>query len=103
MDTYTLTCLDKAIALRPLAAQRASKNIWEDHELSWDEMLEAKNTMLLFIARSRNWPEAHAETLSTFFVNLELHPQQLQPHGRKAILLYQSKVHQEWFCALKRN
>lgn len=103
LDTYALTRLDEAVALRPLAAQRASKNIREDHELSWDKMLEAKNTMLHFIARSGVWPEAHAETLAAFFVNLELHPRRLQPHGRKAILLYQSGVCQEWFCTLKRN
>lgn len=49
--TYALTRLDEAVALRPLAAQRASKNIGKNHELSWDEMLEAKSTMLHFIAR----------------------------------------------------
>ena len=103
LDTYAFTRLDDAIALRPMAAQRPSKNIREDHELAWDEMLEAKNTMLHHIAKSGVWPKPHAESLAAFFVNLELHPRRLQPHGRKAILLYQSKVRQEWFCALKRK
>ena len=103
LDTYAFTRLEDAIALRPMAAQRPSKNIREDHELAWDEMLEAKNTMLHHIAKSGVWPKPHAESLAAFFVNLELHPRRLQSHGRKALLLYQSKVRQEWFCALKRK
>ena len=92
-----------AIAIRPLAAQRASRNIRNDEELSWEEMLDAKNTMLYFMAQSGMWPDKHAESLAAFFVGLELHPRRLQPNGKKALLMYQSHVRQEWFSALKRD
>jgi hypothetical protein len=51
-DTLTLAQFKGAISLRPLAAQRASKNIRSDRDLSWKEMFEAKNTMLHYMGLS---------------------------------------------------
>jgi hypothetical protein len=103
LDTMGFAQFEGALALRPLAAQRSSKTIRNDEDLAWEEMLEAKNTMLHFMAQSRVWPTAHAESTAAFFVALELHPRRLQANGKKALLLYQSRVRQEWFSALKRD
>lgn len=89
--------LDYFTALRP------SKNIRKDEDLSWEEMLEAKNTMLHFMAQSGLWPTAHAESLAAFFVALELHPRRLMANGKSTLLLYQSRVRREWFHAFERN
>ena len=102
LNTFRFTRLEDAIAIRPLAAQRPSKNIRSDEELSWEEMLNAKNTMLHFMAKY-NWPLAHAESIAAFSVALELHPQRLQPNGKKALLQYQSEVRRRWFDSLKAN
>ncbi|KAI9465201.1 hypothetical protein BJY52DRAFT_1209627 [Lactarius psammicola] len=72
--------LDYFTALRP------SKNIRNDGDLSWEEMLEAKTVMLHFMAQFGLWPTAHAVTLKAFFVALERHPRR-----------------REWFHALARN
>ena len=103
LDTLGFAQVDDAIAIRPLAAQKISKNIRNDEDLSWEEMLEAKNTMLHFMAQSGIWPIAHAESLAAFFVALELHPRRLQANGKTTLLLYQSRVRLEWFNALKRD
>ncbi len=102
-DTLAFTQLEDTIAICPLAALRPSKNIRNDEDLSWEEMLDAKNTMLHFIAKSGFWPVTHVESLVAFFVALELHPRKLQLNGKRALIAYQSRARCEWFDALKRD
>jgi hypothetical protein len=91
------------VSIRSTTSQRASRNVRNDEELSWEEMLQAKNIMLDFIADSKAWPTRHAEALAGFFIALEMHPRTLQPNGKQALLLYQSKARREWYTALKRD
>ncbi|KAH9013021.1 hypothetical protein EDB85DRAFT_2221093 [Lactarius pseudohatsudake] len=102
-DTIAFTQLGSTIAMRPLAAMTPSRGIRNDEDLSWLELLEAKNSMLHFIAKSGTWPAENAEALAAFFVVLDVHPIRVQTNGRKALLLYQSRVRREWFDALGRN
>ena len=102
-DTLTFTQIQDTIAIRPMNSLRPSRNIRNDEELSWDELLEAKNNMLHFMAKSGAWPAEHAEALASFFVNLELHPRRRQENGKLTLILYQSRVRREWFDSLKRN
>ena len=102
-DTLTFTQLENVISIQTLAAIQPSKRIRNDEDLSWEEMLGAKNTMLRFIAKSGTWPAAHAESLATFYVNLELHPRVLLPNGKQTLLLYQARVRREWYDAFKRE
>ncbi|KAH9019637.1 hypothetical protein EDB85DRAFT_1873013 [Lactarius pseudohatsudake] len=102
-DTLAFTQLDDTIALRPMAAVKPSRYIKNDEDLTWDKLMEAKNSMLHFIAKSGIWPLANAQSLAAFFVALEVHPIRIQSNGRKVLLAYQSKVRREWFDALKRD
>ncbi|KAH9035219.1 hypothetical protein EDB85DRAFT_1863281 [Lactarius pseudohatsudake] len=102
-DTLAFAQLEDAIAVRPLAAMRSSKNIRDDEDLSWEEMLQAKNTMLRLISKSNTWSTVHAQALAAFFIALELHPRVQQLNGKRALLLYQSRARREWYEALKRN
>ena len=102
LDTFGFTRLEDTIAIRPLATLRPSKNIRDDEDLSWEEMMDAKNTMLHFMAKA-NWPRTHAESLAAFYVALELHPRRLLANGKKALLLYQGEARRRWFAALKDN
>jgi hypothetical protein len=97
LNDFEYVELDYFTALRP------SKNIRKDEDLTWEEMLEAKNTMLHFMAQSGLWPTAHAESLAAFFVALERHPRRLMAHGKTTLLLYQGRVRREWFHAFERN
>ncbi|KAH9993067.1 hypothetical protein BJV77DRAFT_401361 [Russula vinacea] len=60
-------------------------------------MLDAKSRMLYFMAKSTVWPTAHTAALAAFFVELQMHPRTLFMNGKKALVLYQSRVRQEWF------
>ena len=101
-DTFAFTQVDGTFALRPLATQRSSKNIRNDEDLSWGEMLEAKNTMLHFMDK-HNWPATHTSSLALFYIALELHPLRLRTNGKRALLRYQGEVRVEWFDAFARD
>ncbi|KAF8257290.1 hypothetical protein EI94DRAFT_1818369 [Lactarius quietus] len=102
-DALGLAQHGDAITLRPLAAQRPSRRVRSDEDLSWEEMLDTKNMMLQFMEMSGLWPALHAEAISGFFLNLELHPRKQKPNGKRTLLLYQSRVRRHWFDALKCN
>ena len=102
-DTLAFTQVEGNIAIRPLAAIRPSKHIRNDHDLSWEEMMDAKNTMLSCMALSGVWPDAHAKALAYLFYALDTHPRKALPNGKQALITYQSRVRRNWFDALKRG
>ena len=102
-DTLTFTQVGDAFAIRPMAAMRPSKQIRNDEDLSWEEMMDAKNVMLHFMAKSGVWQDEHATALATFYINLDYHQRKEQKNGKSALLLYQSRVRREWYDALKRD
>ena len=102
-DTLTFTQLGDTFAIRPLAAVRPSKHIRNDEELSWEDMMDAKNVMLHFMAKSGVWQAEHTLCLATFYVNLDCHPRKGQKNGKQALILYQSRARREWFESLKRG
>ncbi|KAH9007886.1 hypothetical protein EDB85DRAFT_1884186 [Lactarius pseudohatsudake] len=102
-DTLAFARLNDTLAVRPLAAMKTSRNIRADEDLSWDELMDAKHTMLHFMVQSNVWPSAHIESLAAFYIALETHPRRAQDHGRKVLAVYQSRVRREWFDAFKRN
>ena len=89
-DTLTFTQLEDTIAICPLASLCPSKHTRNDEDLSWEEMLGAKNMMLSFMAKLGVWPIPHMESLAVFYINLELHPRAGNALGKWALLLYQS-------------
>ena len=86
-----------------MAAIRLSKYIRNDKDISWEDMLDAKNVMLHFMAKSRQWEDAHTTSIASFFYNLETHQRKDQKNGKRTLLLYQSYVHHKWFNALKQG
>ena len=102
-DTLAFTQVGDTFAIWPMAATRPSKHIRNNEDLSWEDMLDAKNAMLDFMVKSGVWPDAHAASVATFFFNLEHHKRKGQKNGKMALLLYQGRVRREWFDALKRG
>ena len=102
-DALSFTQVGDTFAIRPMAAIRPSKHIRNDEDISWEDMIDAKNIMLHFMAKSGLWPDAHAASIVAFFFDLEHHQRKDQKNGKPALLLYQSRVRREWFDALKRG
>ena len=48
--------------------------------------------MLHFMGKSGNWPADHVELIAAFFLNLEWHPRRWQKNGKKALMVYQSRI-----------
>ena len=101
-DTLALTQLGGTIAIGPLTA-KPSKQIRMDEELSWEEMLDARNILLHFMDKAGTWPRAHIEATASFFFNIEVHPRKRQKNGKEALIVYQARARREWFDALQRK
>ncbi|KAF8265986.1 hypothetical protein EI94DRAFT_1803712 [Lactarius quietus] len=69
-----LTQHEGGIALHPMASLKPSSHVRGNEELSWQEMLDAKNVMMHFMNKSGVWPHTHSESIASFYFNLELHP-----------------------------
>ena len=65
--------------------------------------MDAKNTMLNYMALSGVWPDTHAKAVAYMFYALDTHLRKVQPNGKQAIVTYQSHIRHEWFDALKRG
>ncbi|KAJ6626706.1 hypothetical protein B0H10DRAFT_1756504, partial [Mycena sp. CBHHK59/15] len=99
-ETFGLAKTEEGVALHPLASSRPLKNVVKDKDLTWRQFSIAKNTMLLDMQKYR-WSDASLKALATFWLNLELHPQHIKPHGEKILLTYQAKVRLEWDDTIK--
>ena len=102
-NTYGLASLGDSLALQPLSSLRPSRNIRRDEDLSWDEMVTAKNNMIYFMAKSKLWPQSHMECVAKFYVALETHPIRQSSHGNRIVTAYAGRARREWFDALKRD
>ena len=80
-----LTQVAGTIAIRPLAAIWPSKHIRNDHGLSREEMMDARNITLHYMALSKVWPEAHAKSLADFYYALDAHLRKVLANGKKTL------------------
>ncbi|KDQ58868.1 hypothetical protein JAAARDRAFT_192448 [Jaapia argillacea MUCL 33604] len=72
-DAFGLTKADGFVTLRPVAAFKALRNIVQDEDLTWDQMILAKDNMLNHMEQM-GWSVKHVTALVTFFFNIECHP-----------------------------
>ncbi|KAG6375630.1 hypothetical protein JVT61DRAFT_3198 [Boletus reticuloceps] len=101
-DTYGITTAHDVLALRPVAAVRASRNARADHELSFGEFLQAKNVFLKNLTQAA-WPDKHVNALAKFFWNIENHPICNNENGNLIALHYASRIRRRWHDDLKSN
>ncbi|KAH9036586.1 hypothetical protein EDB85DRAFT_1888741 [Lactarius pseudohatsudake] len=79
-DTLAFTQLDDMIALCLMAAVKPSRYLKNNEDLTWDELMEAKNSML-HLAKLGVWLLANAQSLAAFLVTLEVHPIHIESNG----------------------
>lgn len=89
-DTLTMAQLGDTFMIHPMVALRLSKNIRNNEELSWEEMIDTKKIMLHFMVKSGMWQAKHTVCVPTFYVKLDCHQRKEQKNGKQALLLYQS-------------
>ena len=102
-DTLGLTRLDSVAMFQPISSLKPSKNVRRDEELSWEEMVVAKNKMLEHMADSGVWPDAHIKATMILFVELENHPIRLQHLGNQIMVTYAARARRQWFDMLEQN
>ncbi|KAJ7124799.1 hypothetical protein C8R43DRAFT_898856 [Mycena crocata] len=101
-DAFAFAKVDDLVGIRPVAAAAQSKNVVLDADLTFDQLLYARNSMLLSMSQY-SWPEKHITALADFWYNLENHPTRALKYGDRIVLSYQAEVRLEWHGSLKRN
>ena len=88
-DTLALTQLGGTITIGPLTS-KPSRHICMEEDLSWEEMLDARNFLLHFMDKAGTWPHTYMESVAAFCFNLEVHLRKLQKNGKRALIVYQA-------------
>ena len=101
-DAYGITRVDDLVALKPVTAFKASKNVIPDADLSWRQMNIGKNTMLRHMELC-SWPVKHVDSFARFYLHLELDPMRSRPNGERVLLAYQAKVRRQWHDDIARG
>ena len=101
-DAYGITRVDDLVALKPVTAFKASKNVIPDVDLSWRQMNVGKNTMLRHMELC-NWPSKHVDSFARFYLHLELDPMRSHPNGERVLIAYQAKVRRQWHDDITRG
>ncbi|KAF8839685.1 hypothetical protein BDN67DRAFT_990750 [Paxillus ammoniavirescens] len=101
-DTFGISKVDEILTLRSVTSVKASRNTVEDHELTFEVFLQAKNNFL-FYAKNALWPPKHLDALAEFFWNIETHPMRSNPNGNAVVLTYALRVQHNWHDDLKAN
>ncbi|KAG6375961.1 hypothetical protein JVT61DRAFT_2839 [Boletus reticuloceps] len=101
-DAFGLSNSHNVLTLHPVASVKASRFARADHNLSFNDFLQAKNIFLEHI-KCAPWPGKHVDALAEFFWNLENHPICVTENGDLIALHYASRVCRRWHDDLKNN
>ncbi|KAH7916684.1 hypothetical protein BJ138DRAFT_1108472 [Hygrophoropsis aurantiaca] len=101
-EAFGIARVDDHIALRPLASFKASRNVLHDHELTFSQLLQAKNCFLVNIQKA-GWTQKHIDAIATLYFKIEMHEYRIRAHGERVLLVYASRARKEWHAALKRK
>ena len=102
-DTFGLTRVENVAMFQPISSLKPLKNIHCNEELSWDEMVIAKNKMVDFMNESGTWPPAHVAATMMLFVELENHHTRLEHLGNKIMVTYAARARRVWFDMLEQK
>ncbi|KAF8836712.1 hypothetical protein BDN67DRAFT_1014442 [Paxillus ammoniavirescens] len=101
-EIFGISKFDNILTLHSVASIKASCNSLEDHELSFEAFLQAKNNFL-FYAKKASWPGKHLDALAEFFWNIKTHSMCFNANGNAMVLTYAWRVRRSWHDDLKAN
>lgn len=97
-DSLVLTRIeDNSLALRP--ANCPSPDALEDHQLTWEQLLDCHIFFLKWLQAS-NWPLDYCKLLATFFRIVD-HDSEGISDGKETLLLYQARMRRIWHQEIK--
>ena len=90
------------VSFRSISAVRASKNVIQDIDLSWNQLTHTKTSYLQHLGKA-GWPQKHINALARFFIGLESSLFCTRTHGERILITYQARVHRHWHNRLKQD
>jgi len=103
--TLSLTQENGNIQLRRSTSTASYKHlIIPDEQLTWKDLLQAKNVFLEYITKG-GWPTPYLQMFTDFYCKLELRSElrQAHGHGEKTLILYHARARREWFDSVRRK
>ncbi|KAI0647279.1 hypothetical protein C8Q79DRAFT_925847 [Trametes meyenii] len=96
-DVLSIERGSHSLTLTPAA--QASKDARGDHELTWDEVMQARGPYMEWLEKLQ-WPRTYIEMHATFFWRLDTHELRSQKGGTDVLVRYQAKYRREWHLSL---
>jgi hypothetical protein len=90
-NAFGLAKVDNMVTLKSFSSLRASKNVIPDTELSFRQMLMAKNAFIPLMMKYQ-WPAKAINAFAQLFTQLETHPLRQCKFGEWALITYQARV-----------
>ena len=97
-DTFGILSTETGLALQPINTLKPSKNAAQDAQLSWEQLMTARHTMIS-VVHQVCWPKKYTHMFAAFYMNLE--GLKSEGYNSKALILYHTTVRKQWYSALK--
>ena len=96
-NTYSLADTTSGLALQPIKASKASRNVVIDESLSWEQVMTARHS-LIATATEVGWDEKLTYALAQFYIKLE--SAKADGDNPRALILYHAASRRLWHDAL---
>lgn len=101
-DEETLAWSRSTNALTITTMPASSRNVRQDEDLTWDEVMQARIQYLNWLERSK-WPDEYVTMIAQFFWGLDTHELRGQTGGPGILVRYQAQYRREWHNALREG
>ncbi|EIW56505.1 uncharacterized protein TRAVEDRAFT_127249, partial [Trametes versicolor FP-101664 SS1] len=101
-DEETLAWSRSTNALTITTMPASSRNVRQDEDLTWDEVMQARIQYLNWLERSK-WPDEYVTMIAQFFWGLDTHELRGQTGGPGILVRYQAQYRREWHNTLREG
>lgn len=101
-DEETLAWSRSTNALTITTTPASSRNVRQDEDLTWEEVMQARVQYLNWLEKSK-WPDEYVQMFAQFFWNLDTHELRGQTGGPSILVRYQAQYRREWHNALRES
>ena len=97
-DTFGILNTESGLALQSIKATKASRNAIADENLTWEQIMTARHTLLSTVNRI-NWPEKYSHVLAQFYIGLE--GRKAAGDNPRALISYHAVLRRQWHEAMR--
>jgi len=88
-DTFGFLNTDTGLALQPIKASKASRNVISDEQLTWEQIMTARHNLIDTLTQA-DWPQDYILSLAELYINMESF--KAAGYNPRALILYHAVV-----------